>query len=148
MSKGTCMDFMLHHMLRKSAFLFPEKEMLIHGDQRLTYREVARRTAGLAYGLHCAGLQRGDRIGIYLEPSVAQALSIFGVSQAGGVFVPINSLLLPGQVAHVVRDCRMKGLITTRSKLSFLTNVLKDIPSVEFAVVLADSASPDVSLPV
>src|SRR5262245_25284323 len=82
------MDFLLHHMLRTSARRHPTKEALVHGRERLAYDEVVRRTQSLAAGLRRAGLRRGDRVGIYLEPSSAQVLSIFGTSQAGGVFVP------------------------------------------------------------
>src|SRR5262245_54043254 len=111
-------------MLCTSAQRSPGKEALVHKGQRLTYENVARQTAGLAQGLRGAGVQRGDRIGIYLEPSVSQVLSIFGISQAGGVFVPINHLLFPDQVAHIARDCGMKGLITTQARLASLATVL------------------------
>ena len=100
------MDFLIHHMLRTSARRLPDKEALVHGPQRLSYREVERRVSGLAQGLRDAGLHRGERIGIYLDASVAQALSIFAVSRAGGVYVPISGLLFPEQVAHIAGDCR------------------------------------------
>src|SRR5215510_8334010 len=99
------MDFLVHHMLRGSVSRFLKKEALVCGDQRLTYQEVGKRATGLAYGLRGAGVQRGDRVGIYLDPSVPQVLSIFGVSQAGGVFVTINPLLFPEQVGHIMSDC-------------------------------------------
>src|SRR5690349_8681684 len=86
------MDFLIHHMLRASARRRPDAEALVHGPERLSYAEVDRRVSGLARGLREAGLQRGDRIGIYLDASVPQALSIFGVSRAGGVYVPIHGL--------------------------------------------------------
>lgn len=141
------MDFLVHHMLRSSADRFPEKEALVHGDQRLTYAEVARQAVGLADGLQRVGLQRGDRIGIFLRPSVPQVLSIFGTSLAGGVFVPINETLFPNQVAHIAQDCRMKGLITDAAKLAGLLNVIKNIPSLEFVVLLRSEALPEVHLP-
>src|SRR5262245_33628552 len=105
------MDFLLHHMLRTSAVRLPDKEALVHGDERLTYDAVRRRTLGLAAGLRRAGVCRGDRIGIYLEPSVAQVVSIFAVAQAGGVFVPINAALFPEQVKHIANDCGIVGMI-------------------------------------
>ncbi|HEY7652065.1 MAG TPA: acyl-CoA ligase (AMP-forming), exosortase A system-associated [Methylomirabilota bacterium] len=135
------MDFLIHHMLRTSARRLPEKEALVHGRERLSYRDVDRRVAGLAQGLRAAGAGHGDRIGIYLDASVPQALSIFAVSRAGGVYVPINGLLFPEQVAHIARDCQMKGLITTREKLSALSVALKEIPSLEF-LVLVDGGGP------
>jgi acyl-CoA ligase (AMP-forming) (exosortase A-associated) len=138
------MDFLVHHMLRTSARRFPDKEALVHGDARLTYSEVARQASNLGGGFRRAGLSRGDRVGIYLEPSVAQVLSIMAASYAGAVFVPINALLFPDQVGHIANDCQMKGLVTTASKLASLSALLKDIPSLEFVVVLEDSALVDV----
>jgi acyl-CoA ligase (AMP-forming) (exosortase A-associated) len=142
------MDFLIHHMLRSSAQRLPNKEAMVHGKERLSYSEVARRTAGLAHGLREAGLQRGDRIGIYLEASVPQVVSIFGISEAGGVYVPINAQLFAEQVAHIAKDCGMKGLITTASKLAALEGTLKEIPSLEFLVVVDEGTTPVVKLPV
>jgi acyl-CoA ligase (AMP-forming) (exosortase A-associated) len=141
------MDFLIHHMLRASARRSPEHEALVHRDRRLSYREVDRRVSGLGEGLRQAGAIRGDRVGIYLDASVPQALSIFGVSAAGGVYVPVNGLLFPEQVAHIARDCQMKGLITTRERLVALSGVIKDIPSLEFLVLVGESGSVDVPLP-
>jgi len=141
------MDFVIHHMLRTSAERSPDGEALVHGERRLRYREVTRRTEGVAKGLRRAGLVRGDRIGIYLEPTIAQVISIFGVSEAGGVFVPINATLFPEQVGHIAKDCGMKGLITTAAKLSTLTPLVHQIPSLEFVVLTGEGDTPQTALP-
>jgi acyl-CoA ligase (AMP-forming) (exosortase A-associated) len=130
------MDFLMHHMLRRSAEDYPAKEALVHGEQRLSYQEVYRKVLELAGGLRSIGVQRVDRVGIYLEPSIAQVLSIFSISQAGGAFVPINHSLYPDQVSHIGNDCRMKGLITTQSRFAEIKQVLEQIPSLEFVVLL------------
>src|SRR5690242_6679005 len=114
------MDFLIHHMLRGSARRFPHKEALVHGPTRMSYAEVHQKVAALAYGLKTAGLERGDRLGIYLEPSAHQAISIFAASAADAVFVPINHVLYAEQVAHIMADCQMKAVITTRPKLAGL----------------------------
>jgi acyl-CoA ligase (AMP-forming) (exosortase A-associated) len=142
------MDFLIWHLLRESARRFPEKEALVHGGERLSYCEVARRAEGLAAGLRDAGLRRGDRMGIYLEASVAQAISIFGISRAEGVYVPINALLHAEQVMHIARDCSMRGLITTYTKLVSLVEVLPQIPSIEFLVVVGDGEVQGAHVPV
>ena len=142
------MDFLIHHMLHASARRLPDKEALVHGGERLSYKDVQRRVAGLAHGLRAAGACRGDRIGIYLDASVPQALSIFAISRAGGAYVPVNGLLFPDQVAHIARDCQMKGLITTPEKLQTLSAALKDIPSLEFLVLVGASGPVDIPLAV
>ena len=139
------MDFLIHHMLRASASRFFDKEALIDKEIRLSYESVAKQVGGLAEGLRHAGLRRGDRVGLDLETSVLQSLSIFGVSQAGGVFVPINNLLFSEQVAHIAGDCQMRGLITTQKKLDSLVPTLKGIPSLEFVVVTGDGPGAEIS---
>lgn len=142
------MNFLIWHLLRESALRFPDKEALVHGEERLNYREVADRVERLAAGLQEAGLRRGDRIGIYLEPSVGQVISIFAISQAGGVYVPINAQLFPEQVAHIARDCGMKGLITRPTRLSDLDALIPEIPSLEFVVLAGREGAHQTSLPV
>jgi acyl-CoA ligase (AMP-forming) (exosortase A-associated) len=140
------MDFLIHHMLRKSATRLGDKEALTHGDERLSYAEVSSRVSGLAAGLRNAGLRRGDRVGIYFDPSIAQVLSIFAVSQAGGVFVPINTLLFPEQVSHIAQDCGIAALITSASKLHSLLPVLEDIRSLRVLIIVPDGTPVQTSL--
>ncbi len=135
------MDYLVHHMLHTSARRLADKVALVHGEERLTYREVALRVKGLANGLNNAGIGPSERVGIYLEPSIAQVISIFGVSEAGAAFVPINAVLLRDQVTHIIRDCGMKGLITTRAKLTSILDSLSEMPTLEFIVLF------DVELP-
>jgi acyl-CoA ligase (AMP-forming) (exosortase A-associated) len=142
------MDYLIWHLLRESARRTPQKEALIHRDQRLTYGGVARRTSSLGAGLRSKGLKRGDRVGIYLDASVPQVISIFGVSQAEGVYVPISALLHADQVSHIARDCGMKALITSPSKLAALTEVLPQMTSLEFLIVTSEGDAPDVQLPI
>lgn len=142
------MEFLIHHMMHTSAQRAPAKEALVHGDQRLSYGEVARNTAGLATALRNGRVKRGDRVGIYLEASVPQVISIFGVSQAEGVYVPINALLHSDQVMHIVRDCGMKGLITTPTKLTSLASRIEQNDTLEFLIVTGNGDIPATKIPV
>ena len=138
------MDFLIHHMLQTSASRFSDKEAFVDKEEGLTFHAAAKQVAGIAEGLRQAGIRRGERVGIYFETSILHALSIFGVSQAGGVFVPINGLLFPDQVAHIANDCQMRGLITSREKLTSLVSILDKIPSLEFVVVSGGGENNDV----
>jgi acyl-CoA ligase (AMP-forming) (exosortase A-associated) len=142
------MNYLIHHMLRNSASRLPDKEALVNKETRLTFQAAAKNVAGLADGLGQAGLRRGDRVGIYLENSVLQSLAIFAVSKAGGVFVPINSLLFPQQVAHIARDCGMQALITTGGKLAALSSALNDVASLNFALVTGELTNTEFHRPV
>jgi acyl-CoA ligase (AMP-forming) (exosortase A-associated) len=137
------MDFLIHHMLRTSARCFPEREALVDKEARIAFVDTENKVAAMAAGLRQAGIRRGDRIGICLDTSVSQALAIFAVSRAGAVFVPINGLLFPEQVAHIARDCEMTALITTGAKLASLAPVLQE-GSICQLLVVVDKPNEDV----
>ena len=141
------MDSLIWHFVRKQAAYRPDEEALAHGTERLKYRDVAEKVERLAAGLAAIGVQRGDRVGIYLEPSIAQVISIFAISRAGAVFVPINAHLFPEQVGHIVNDCGMKSVITRQNSLSGMTAVLAGAPSLK-SVVIADGSAESVDAPV
>jgi acyl-CoA ligase (AMP-forming) (exosortase A-associated) len=135
-------------MLQRSAERLPDKEALIHNEERVTYRELARRVEALAAALRDAGVQRGDRVGIYIEASIAQAVSIFAISRSGGVFVPINAELFPDQAMHIARDCGMKALITSSAGLSGLAGAIDSVSTLRFVVTTGPNAVPGLHLPV
>ena len=106
---------LVHHLLTESARKLPQKEALVHEDRRLAYHELDGLTNQLARRLQRAGLRRMDRVGVYLEKSVEQTLGILAAFKAGGVAVPINHLLYPEQVGHIVADCTPRALVTTKA---------------------------------
>jgi acyl-CoA ligase (AMP-forming) (exosortase A-associated) len=142
------MRFLTHHMLRDSAGRLPEKEALVHGAERLNYHQAWQACEGLADGLCDAGVVRGERVGILLEPSVPLAVSIFAVSRAGGVFVPIHHALFAEQIEHIIRDCRISAIITSVSRYEALKPLLQSCPSVRFMVLAGGGAPADSALPV
>jgi acyl-CoA ligase (AMP-forming) (exosortase A-associated) len=107
------MTVLLHHLLDRAASLHPGKEAVVDGTRRVTYRDFAGAAQTCAAVLREHGIEPGDRVAVYLEKSFEEAYAIFGTSMAGGVIVPINPLLRPRQVAHILTDCRVRFLITT-----------------------------------
>ncbi len=132
---------LIHEMLQASATRKPHAEALVHSGRRLTYAQVQRRVASLASGLRAAGVERGDRVGIYLPPSLEQAIAIFGVAAADAVYVPVNSGLYPAQLTHIASDCQMKALITGADQVGRLEQTRADVPSLELVVSVAGAGT-------
>ena len=51
------------------------------------------------------------------------------------------------QVVHIANDCRMKGLITTKSKLATLAPAIHEMSSLEFVVLTGEGDITAISLP-
>jgi non-ribosomal peptide synthetase component E (peptide arylation enzyme) len=48
--------------LRRSAYVYPDKVAVVHGERRITYRELDERVNRLASALILAGIAPGDRV--------------------------------------------------------------------------------------
>ncbi|HTL48280.1 MAG TPA: AMP-binding protein [Verrucomicrobiae bacterium] len=128
------MQYLVHHFLDQACREFPRKTALIHGRERLRYLDVQKAADGLARRLLELGLKKGDRVGIYLEKSVEEVISVFAVSKAGGVFVILNSALKPDQVAYIMGQSGMRCLVTGPLTYGHLPPALRRKP--EFVLAL------------
>ena len=105
------------------------------GTASLSYGELDASVKQFASGLLALGLGRGERVGIYLEKRFETVIASFGAPAAGGVFVPINPLLKPEQVAFILQDCNVRVLLTSPDRLVLLKEALADCPDLRHVVV-------------
>jgi acyl-CoA ligase (AMP-forming) (exosortase A-associated) len=136
--------YLLHHLLSAVA-RSPDKEAIIDGDSRYTHGELVQASNRCADVLCGLGLQRGDRVAIFLPKSFAECWAIFGTSRADGVFVPVNALMRPQQVRHIVADCAARFLITDRQSWAALQVELGDLTSL-MGVLLIDDCADDTDM--
>ncbi|CAN5171312.1 acyl-CoA synthetase [soil metagenome] len=88
--------------LRRSAYMFPDKEAVIHSGLRRSYRELDERVNRLSSRLRDAGLQNGDRVA-FLCPNIPPLLEAhFAVPDAGLVLVAINTRLSADEISYIL----------------------------------------------
>ncbi|MFC4069671.1 acyl-CoA ligase (AMP-forming), exosortase A system-associated [Actinoplanes subglobosus] len=126
----------LHDLLLDAAGRRPDSAALTFKDQTLTYAGLRDRVLDVARGLRGLGVERGDRVAVWLDKRIETVAAIFGTSAAGGVFVPINPVLRQRQVGHVVADCDARVLITTPDRFQLLRDELENLKSVEHVVLV------------
>jgi acyl-CoA ligase (AMP-forming) (exosortase A-associated) len=137
---------LLHELIHVAAQRSPTAAALGHGASSLRYEELEAGVTGFAAGLIGAGLQRGERVAVYLEKRFETVISSFGAPAAGAVFVPLNPLLKPEQVAFILRDCDVRVLVTSPERLALLVPVLAACDSLGH-VVVTDAPPPAAVLP-
>ncbi len=106
--------------LRRSAYMFPEKTAVIHGERRYTYRELEERVNRLASRLEEKGFGKGERVA-FLCPNIPPLLEAhFAVPATGLVLVAVNTRLGKDEVAYIIEhskarmvfvDAELEGLL-------------------------------------
>ncbi len=84
------------------------------------------------------GVGAGERVAVYLPKQPETVFSLFGAAAAGACFVPINPLLKPRQVAHILPHCNVRVLITSAPRLDSLLEVLENCPDLHTIVLVED----------
>lgn len=132
---------LLHHLIEHSAGRDPDAGALGADGATLSYGALVQQVHACAGGLVALGLDRGDRVAIYLDKRVETVVASFGAAAAGAVLVPVNPLLKAAQVSHILRDSGARVLVTSQARLAALGDVKGVCPEL-LHVILVDGDAP------
>ncbi|EDX77454.1 AMP-binding enzyme, putative [Coleofasciculus chthonoplastes PCC 7420] len=120
---------LVQEFMESSADRLPDKVALIGDGQRLTYAEVEAQANRLANALLAEGLQRGDRVVLFLPNCLELAIAIFAVLKAGGVFVPLNPSTKSDKCAYILNNCQARVLLTSGRQADLAQQLTQQVPS-------------------
>ncbi|NUM47542.1 MAG: AMP-binding protein, partial [Anaerolineales bacterium] len=100
------------HLLEERAQSEGERVFVFCEGEEVTYRDMRDRAKRVAANLHAAGVRKGDKI-VLLMGNCLEFLYVFlGAGRIGAVVVPVNPMLKPGELAHIVSDSDAETIIT------------------------------------
>ncbi len=137
---------LLHHLILDRVASHGSNTALVRSDETLTYADLAEQVSVAASGFSSLGLTAGERVAIYLNKRIECVVAYFSVSMAGGVFVPVNPVLKPAQVQHILNDCACTVLITTAAQAQGLEEALNGCRSLRHIVTIDDKQG-DLTVP-
>lgn len=103
----------LFEFLEASTRRYPEKPAVIYYGNRISYSEILDCVERLATFLHAKGIEKGDRVAIYMQNSPHWIISYFGILRANAVVVPVNPMLMERELEYILSDSGCKAAITT-----------------------------------
>lgn len=134
------MPYLLHQLLEISAKQYPDRKAVIYNNNSITYQELNEVSTRLSCVLRNAGVEKGDRIGIYLNKSIEAVSAIFGILKAGAVYVPLDPSAPVRRIASIINDCRIEVLISTPKKIASLEQILPKLAPIRRAIAVGGDA--------
>ncbi|OQZ03156.1 MAG: D-alanine--poly(phosphoribitol) ligase [Candidatus Brocadia sp. UTAMX2] len=132
------MIYLLQQLLIYSAKLYPNKDAVVYGNERITYKDLDQITNKLARTLKANGVKKGDRVGIYINKSIPSIISIQGILKAEAVYVPLDPNAPLSRLAFIIQNCGIRCLLTSTKKAGTLSNMFPERNPLE-VVVLTDN---------
>ena len=116
-------------LLSKRAHLTPNREALLElaTGRRYSYIDLNGRANRLANFLRDLGVEKGDRVSILANNSVAYVDLFYGAAKIGAVFAPLNWRLVSKELAYIINDCQPKVLICGPEFIDVLTELQQQV---------------------
>ena len=119
----------LWHNLAVSALRYPEKPALVFFNQTITYAQLAQRSETLAAHLIQLGVQRGDRVMIFMQNCPQWVVAHFAILRLGAVVVPVNPMNKTDELGHYIVDPDVKVALAAADLASELVQANAALPA-------------------
>ena len=129
--------------LERAAATWPDKVAVVHGDLRVTYRELLARARRMASALTRRGIARGDVVSIIAPNTPAMLEAHYGVIMAGAVLNALNYRLDASTIAFILEHGGSKLVLVDREFSPVMVEALGQMdappPAIGIDDVLATS---------
>jgi len=102
----------VHELVADRAAHSPDALAVVHGERKLTFRELNERANQLAHYLRNKGVKKDVPVGICLKRSVELTVALLGVMKAGGACLPLDPDYPSERLAYMLEDSLAQVLLT------------------------------------
>jgi len=128
-------------LARRARKLYPDRELVVDGDRRLTYRQFFERCDRWSAMLQRLGIRPGDRVACIAPNTPAHLEVYYAVPQIGAVIVPINYRLTAADFAYIINHSGARVVCADPAYLETVDRIRDQVPTVEHFVAF-DGARP------
>lgn len=130
--------------IARSAYIYPDRLSVIHGQRRYTWGQTFARAKRLASALVARGIQKGDTVAVMLNNTPEMYECHFGVPVTGAVLNTLNTRLDPEAVAFMLNHGEAKILITDKEYSHIVKGALEKLGR---AITVIDVDDPEYTGP-
>jgi long-chain acyl-CoA synthetase len=104
----------------------PESTAIAYDGRELSYEAFWSQTGQFAAGLDAAGVEPGDRVGIYLPNLPQYVVAFHGALRAGAVVVPMNPQYKSREIGHLLADSDAELVVTLADLVPVVASVREE----------------------
>ena len=104
MSYFDAVPLVITELMSQHAKNYPDRDAVIFEEQRYSWKELNERINIVANALIKKGIKKGDKVSVFMS-NMPQSIEImFGVIKAGGVLVPLATMIEPDTLLHMIKN--------------------------------------------
>jgi long-chain acyl-CoA synthetase len=126
-------EVLITDYLRKRAELTPDKPCIIWYGKELTFKQLDDLSNRFASFLAECGLQKGDRVAVFLPTCPQFHIAFYGILKLGCIHVPVNPMFKEQELLYELNDTQAR-IIVALDQLLPMVQRIKDQTSLEKVV--------------
>ncbi len=122
---------------RRARRLYADREAVVDGILRLTYRQFFDRCDRWSTALQRLGVKPGDRVATIAPNTHTHLEAFYAVPQIGAVIVPINYRLTADDFAYILKHSGARVVCVFADYLDAVDSIRDQVPGVEQFIALS-----------
>ena len=121
----------------------PDREAIVHGSTRLTYKELDARSNKAANALKKLGIKKGSHIGIYAFNCVEWLEIMLGAYKLCAIPININYRYVEEELKYLIDNADMEAIFYHKQFSNKLENIKSHLPLLKNFICIEDNSGKD-----
>ena len=133
--------------LEVAATRFPDRAAYLFFGRALAYRQLRDDALALAGWLQRAGVEKGDRVAVFMQNCPQFPTALYAVLRADAVVVPVNPMNREEEFKHYISDPQTKVVICSADLAAIVVAANAALPASERVRAIVVTRYSDAMLP-
>jgi len=103
---------------------FPDRTAVIYLGERFSYSNLKNLAERFAGALEEMGIQKGDKVMIYIPNSIQWVIAALGIQKAGAVMVPVSPIYTSFEIQYMANDSGAETIVCQDTNYGYVKDVL------------------------
>jgi acyl-CoA synthetase (AMP-forming)/AMP-acid ligase II len=141
------MEYNLADLFECVAARVPEREALIWGDTRLTFRQLDERATRLAHGLVSLGVAPANHVGVFMYSRPEYLETMVAAYKVRSVPINVNYRYVADELVYLFDNADLVALVVEASFAPVVAEILDRLPKLRHVIVVDDGSDGASALP-
>lgn len=124
------MPTLVQDFLTETAERRPGATALVTDGRNVTFEELAVESDRFAGALRRRGVERGDRVCLFLENSWEMVVALLGIQKAGAIWLPVDPSTKRRKLRYLMQDSESAAVVADAARAGTVLAALREAPSV------------------
>ncbi len=138
-------SFNIADMFEMVADKVPEREALVCGDYRATFKEFDERSTQLAHYMSSKGIKAGDHVGLFMYNCGEYLEGMMACFKIRAVPINVNYRYVGDELAYIFINANMVACVHGREFIPTIDNIRKDVPDMQTFISVEDGSDCDLA---